>query len=194
MRQAKGERETKETKIHLTLDLDGTGLAEIATGIPFFDHMLEQIARHGGVDLTLEAQGDLEVDGHHTIEDTGILLGQMIREALGDKAGVTRYGHSYVPLDESLARVVLDLSGRPYLYFDADFPYEYMGTYPCEMTREFFQAVANNAGLTLHIELLHGKNAHHETEAIFKAFGRALRQAVQIDPHVQGIPSTKGVL
>ncbi len=194
MRQATKERQTKETEIRLTLNLDGTGKSKISTGIPFFDHMLEQISRHGGLDLELEAIGDLEVDGHHTIEDTGILLGQALREAVGEKIGLTRYGHSYVPLDESLARVVLDLSGRPYLYFDAHFPFEYIGKYPSEMTKEFFQAVANNALLTLHIELLHGENTHHQTEAIFKAFGRALKMAVQVDPTVEGIPSTKGTL
>lgn len=194
MRQAEVKRETKETKQEIRLNLDGEGRSRIQTGIAFFDHMLEQIARHGQIDLDIVCEGDLEVDGHHTIEDTGLALGQALAEALGDKAGITRYGSSYVPMDETLARVVLDLSGRPFLYFDANFPYDYLGAYACEMTKEFFRAVAVKSGMTLHMEILHGENAHHMTEALYKAFGRALRQAVTTDPKVRGIPSTKGVL
>lgn len=194
MRQAEVKRATKETKLAVSLCLDGEGRSELKTGIPFFDHMLEQIGRHGQFDLSIDCEGDLEVDSHHTIEDTGLALGQALKEALGDKAGITRYGHSYVPMDECLARVALDLSGRPYLYFDAKFPYEYLGTYSCEMTKEFFRAVASAAGITLHMEILHGENAHHMTEALYKAFGRALRQAVSQDPSIKGIPSTKGIL
>ncbi|NCC84321.1 MAG: imidazoleglycerol-phosphate dehydratase HisB [Clostridia bacterium] len=194
MRRAEIERKTQETQVKLRMDLDGSGVGSIDSGIGFFDHMLQQIVRHGNLDLDLRVTGDLEVDAHHTIEDTGLVFGQALLEALGSKAGISRYGLSYVPMDESLARVVIDFSGRPYLYFQADFPYDYLGAYPCEMTKEFFRAVAQTAGMTLHVELLHGENAHHETEAIFKAFGRALRQAVSIDPEVKGIPSTKGTL
>lgn len=194
MRKAEIKRETKETKIFVSLNLDGSGQSTIETGIAFFDHMLEQIARHGQLDMEIRCTGDLEVDCHHTIEDTGLALGQALKEALGDKAGIARYGHSYVPMDESLARVVLDLSGRPFLYFDAEFSCASLGAYDCEMTKEFFRAVSVNAGMTLHMEMLHGENNHHMTEALYKAFGRALRMAAEADPRVQGIPSTKGVL
>lgn len=194
MREAAVKRETKETKIEVRLNLDGEGKSEIKTGIGFFDHMLEQIARHGQLDLTISCAGDLEVDSHHSIEDTGLALGRALKEALGDKAGITRYGQSYVPMDEALVRVVLDFSGRAYLHFSGSFPCPYLGAYSCEMTKEFFRAVASEAGLTLHMDILHGENSHHMTEALYKAFGRALRMAAAPDPKMKGIPSTKGVL
>ncbi len=194
MRQAQVERQTKETQIRLSLNLDGSGKVSIHTGIGFFDHMLSQIMHHGQMDLELEVTGDLDVDSHHTIEDTGLALGQALAEALGDKAGITRYGTAYVPMDESLARTVLDLSGRPYIAFKAEMPYAMLGDYPTEMTREFFTAVAMKAGLTLHMEVLYGVNLHHQTEALYKAFGRALKQAIYQDPERSGIPSTKGIL
>ncbi len=195
MRTAQIHRVTAETDIRVELNLDGSGRREIHTGIGFFDHMLEQIARHGLIDLTIEARGDLEVDGHHTVEDTGIALGTALREALGDKSGVTRYGMSCVPLDEALSRVVLDLSGRPGLVFSCSFTAPMIGALDAQLVREFFQALVNHASMTAHIDNLRGENAHHQAETIFKAFGRALRMAVEPDARMAGvIPSTKGVL
>ena len=195
MRTAQIHRVTAETDIRVELNLDGSGRREIHTGIGFFDHMLEQIARHGLIDLTIEARGDLEVDGHHTVEDTGIALGTALREALGDKSGVTRYGMSCVPLDEALSRVVLDLSGRPGLVFSCSFTAPMIGALDAQLVREFFQALVNHAAMTAHIDNLRGENAHHQAETIFKAYGRALRMAVEPDARMAGvIPSTKGVL
>ena len=195
MRCAQVNRQTRETSIAVSVNLDGTGVGEISTGIGFFDHMLDQIARHGLVDLTIRAEGDLHVDGHHTVEDVGIALGEALRSALGDKKGIVRYGYSYVPLDEALSRVVLDLSGRPGLVFECDFTASKIGELDSQLVREFFQAVANHGALTLHIDNIRGVNAHHQAETIFKAFGRALRAAVGADPRAVGvIPSTKGAL
>lgn len=195
MRSSDIKRRTNETAVEVHLNLDGSGQSQIQTGIGFFDHMLDQIARHGLLDLQVSAQGDLQVDGHHTVEDVGIALGQALKQALGDKKGVVRYGHAYVPLDEALSRVVLDLSGRAGLCFEASFSAAMIGTLDSQLIREFFQAVANQAGITLHIDNLRGVNAHHQAETIFKAFGRALRMAVAIDPRCAGqIPSTKGTL
>lgn len=195
MRKAQISRVTGETDITVGINLDGTGEKEIDTGIGFFDHMLDQIARHGMVDLSIKAKGDLEVDGHHTVEDVGIALGDAIAKALGDKKGVTRYGMSYVPLDEALSRVVLDLSGRPGLVFECCFTAPMIGALDSQLVREFFQGLVNHAGMTLHIDNIRGENAHHQAETIFKAFGRALRMAVEPDPRAAGlIPSTKGVL
>lgn len=194
MRQARVTRKTQETSIDLTLDLDRAEGGRIQTGIAFFDHMLEQIQKHAAISLMVEAKGDLDIDDHHTVEDIGICFGQALAQALGDKQGINRYGTSFVPMDETLARVVLDLSGRPYLHFAANFNRPTLGGYSTEMTREFFRAAANSAGITLHMEVLYGDNAHHQTEALYKAFGRALRQAVAVDPTVKGIPSTKGCL
>ena len=193
-RSASIERVTKETNIRLSINLDGSGKAELDTGIPFFDHMLEQIARHGLVDLTIKAKGDLEIDGHHTVEDVGICLGEALRDALGDKAGVVRYGHAYVPLDEALSRVVLDLSGRPGLEYHVAFPKERVGDFDVDLFKEFFQAVTNHGRITMHIDAIRGANNHHIIETVFKALGRALRMAVQSDPRQPGIPSTKGAL
>ncbi|MCI5850119.1 MAG: imidazoleglycerol-phosphate dehydratase HisB [Sutterellaceae bacterium] len=188
-------RRTQETEVEIRLNLDGTGKSEIATGIGFFDHMLEQIARHGLVDLVVKAKGDLDVDGHHTVEDVGITLGNALLRALGDKKGIRRYGFAYVPLDEALSRVVLDLSGRPGLVFEASFTAPMVGGLDTQLVREFFQGFANHGEVTLHIDNLRGVNAHHQAETIFKAFGRALRMAVEPDPRMTGvIPSTKGVL
>ncbi|MDR3897915.1 MAG: imidazoleglycerol-phosphate dehydratase HisB [Duodenibacillus sp.] len=195
MRKAQISRVTGETDITVGINLDGTGEKEIDTGIGFFDHMLDQIARHGMIDLSIKAKGDLEVDGHHTVEDVGIALGDAIAKALGDKKGVTRYGMSYVPLDEALSRVVLDLSGRPGLVFECCFTAPMIGALDSQLVREFFQGLVNHAGMTLHIDNIRGENAHHQAETIFKAFGRALRMAVEPDPRAAGlIPSTKGVL
>ncbi len=195
MRTAEIQRRTAETDIAVRVNLDGTGAAELSTGIGFFDHMLHQIARHGMIDLVVDAKGDLEVDGHHTVEDVGIALGDAVKAALGDKAGITRYGFSYVPLDESLSRVVLDLSGRAALVFEADITAPMVGDFDTQLVREFFQAFANHAGVTLHVDNLRGVNAHHQIESIFKAFGRALRAAVTVDERADGrMPSTKGVL
>jgi len=188
------ERKTKETDIRLSLNLDGTGKSELASGIPFFDHMLEQISRHGLIDLTIDCKGDLEIDAHHTVEDIGICLGEALRDALGDKAGIVRYGHAYVPLDEALSRVVLDLSGRPGLEYHVDFPKERVGDFDVDLFKEFFQAVCNHGRITLHIDTLRGANNHHIIETVFKALGRALRMAVEADPRQSGIPSTKGAL
>ena len=195
MRQADVSRNTLETKIRVALDLDGTGVAKLATGVGFFDHMLDQIARHGLIDLTVEAAGDLHIDAHHTIEDAGITIGQALAKALGDKKGLRRYGHAYVPLDEALSRVVLDLSGRPGLVFNVPFTRAMIGEFDVDLVHEFFQGMVNHAGITLHIDALRGDNAHHQCETVFKAFARALRMAVEADPRAAGaIPSTKGSL
>lgn len=193
-RQASITRTTKETDIRLSLILDGTGKTELNSSIPFLDHMLEQISRHGLIDLSVDAKGDRQIDDHHTVEDIGICLGEALRDALGDKAGVRRYGHAYVPLDEALSRVVLDLSGRPGLQYHIDFPRERVGDFDIDLFREFFQAVCNHARITLHIDAIRGANNHHIIETVFKAFGRALRMAVEPDPRQSGIPSTKGAL
>lgn len=194
MRKAKIERKTAETNVRLELGLDGTGERDIATGIGFFDHMLNLFAKHGLFDLTVRCDGDLAVDGHHSVEDIGISLGQAFREALGDKAGITRYGSFYVPMDEALAFVAVDISGRPYLVYDGGEMSLMVGDYDTELTEEFLRAFAVNAGITLHARVLYGKNSHHKIEAIFKALGQALRTAVARDPRIKGVPSTKGVL
>ena len=194
-RIAEVQRDTKETKIRARVNLDGSGASKLATGIGFFDHMLDQVARHGLVDLEIECQGDLHIDGHHTVEDVGITLGQAVAKAVGDKAGLRRYGHAYVPLDEALSRVVIDFSGRPGLHMRVDFTSGMIGTLDTQLVFEFFQGFANHAGVTLHIDNLEGVNAHHQCETIFKAFARALRGAVEVDPRSAGvIPSTKGSL
>ena len=194
-RTADLSRSTSETRIRVALNLDGSGRAQLATGIGFFDHMLEQIARHGLIDLTVEAQGDLHIDGHHTVEDVGITLGQAFAQALGDKRGVRRYGHAFVPLDEALSRVVIDLSGRPGLVWEAPFTRALVGEFDGDLANEFFQGFVNHAGVTLHVDNLRGANAHHQCETVFKAFGRALRMAVEPDARAAGsIPSTKGSL
>ena len=193
-RTASIKRNTKETDICLSLNLDGHGKAELNTGIPFLDHMVEQIVRHGLIDLSINASGDLEIDAHHTVEDIGICFGEALRDAVGDKAGIVRYGHAYVPLDEALSRVVLDLSGRPGLEYHVDFPKETVGGFDIELFKEFFQAVSNHGRITLHIDAIRGNNNHHIIETVFKAFGRALRMAVESDPRQSGIPSTKGAL
>ena len=194
-RTAEGSRNPNETRITVRVNLDGTGAARLATGIGFFDHMLEQIARHGLIDLDVNAQGDLHIDGHHTVEDVGITLGQAVARAVGDKAGLTRYGHSFVPLDEALSRVVVDFSGRPGLHMDVQFRAGMIGGFDTQLAYEFFQGFSNHAGVTLHIDNLKGDNAHHQCETIFKAFGRALRMALTPDPRSAGvIPSTKGSL
>jgi imidazoleglycerol-phosphate dehydratase len=188
-------RNTKETQIHVRINLDGTGRAQLATGIGFFDHMLDQIARHGLIDLDVQAQGDLHIDGHHTVEDVGITLGMAVAQAVGDKRGLTRYGHAYVPLDEALSRVVIDFSGRPGLHMDVPFKSGMVGGFDTQLAFEFFQGFANHALTTLHIDNLKGQNAHHQAETVFKAFGRALRMASSIDARMAGeIPSTKGSL
>ena len=195
MRQVEVTRNTSETQVSITLNLDGSGLAKLNSGVPFLDHMLDQIARHGMFDLTIEAKGDTHIDDHHTVEDIGITLGQALSKAVGDKAGLSRYGHSYVPLDETLSRVVIDLSGRPELEFHVPFTRTRIGTSDVDLSIEFFRGFANHAGVTLHIDNLRGVNAHHQMETVFKAFGRALRMAVAIDPRALGIvPSTKGSL
>ena len=194
-RAARVERNTAETRIVAAVDLDGSGRAELATGVPFLDHMLDQIARHGMIDLTVKAEGDLHIDAHHTVEDIGITLGQAIKQALGDRKGLTRYGHAYVPLDESLSRVVIDLSGRPGLEFHVPFTRAMVGAFDVDLVREFFQGFVNHALVTLHVDNLRGVNAHHQAETVYKAFGRALRMAVSVDPRAAGtIPSTKGSL
>ncbi|AEG32294.1 imidazoleglycerol-phosphate dehydratase HisB [Thiomicrospira cyclica] len=194
-REANIERNTLETKIKISVNLDGTGVAKFNTGVPFFEHMLEQIARHGLVDLNIHADGDLHIDDHHTVEDIGIAFGQAVLNAVGDKRGIVRYGHAYVPLDEALSLVVIDLSGRPGLVFNANFNREKIGQFETQLVEEFFQAFANNARVTLHIDNLYGKNAHHQVETIFKAFGRALRMALSADDRMQNqLPSTKGAL
>jgi imidazoleglycerol-phosphate dehydratase len=193
-RRASLERNTGETRINLTLTLSGEGRSDIRTGIPFFDHMLTLFSRHGLFDLDVVAKGDIEVDYHHTVEDVGITLGQAFAKALGDKAGIRRYGHAYVPMDEALARVVVDCSGRPFLAYDAPRGVEAIGLFPFQLVEEFLRALAVNAGLTLHVSVLAGRDAHHMAEGIFKALGRALDIAVSHDERVKGIPSTKGVL
>ncbi len=193
-RSASIERKTSETEIRLTLTLDGSGDSEIKTGIPFFDHMLTLFARHGLFDLSVDAKGDIEVDYHHTVEDTGIALGAALSKALGDKAGIRRYGSAYVPMDEALARVVVDCSGRPFLSYEAPRGVESIGLFPFQLVEEFLRALSVQAGLTLHVSILAGRDAHHMAEAIFKALGRALDVAVSHDERVKGIPSTKGVL
>ncbi len=193
-RSASLERITGETRINLSLSLGGEGRSDIRTGIPFFDHMLTLLSRHGLLDLEIAAKGDIEVDYHHTVEDVGITLGQALAKALGDKAGIRRYGHAYVPMDEALARVVVDCSGRPFLAYEAPRGVEAIGLFPFQLVEEFLRAVAVNAGLTLHVSILEGRDAHHMAEAVFKALGRALDIAVSHDDRVKGIPSTKGVL
>jgi imidazoleglycerol-phosphate dehydratase len=194
-RQADVTRNTKETQIRVVLNLDGTGQAQLATGIGFFDHMLDQIARHGLVDLQIQAQGDLHIDGHHTVEDVGITLGMAVAQALGDKRGIQRYGHAYVPLDEALSRVVIDFSGRPGLHMRVPFKSSMVGGFDTQLAYEFFQGFANHALATVHIDNLFGDNAHHQCETVFKAFARALRAAAAPDPRAAGmVPSTKGSL
>ena len=194
-RKAEVIRNTNETQIRVALNLDGTGAASLHTGIGFFDHMLDQIARHGLIDLDIVAKGDLHIDGHHTVEDVGITFGQAVAKAVGDKKGLRRYGHAYVPLDEALSRVVIDFSGRPGLHMRVDFKSGMIGALDSQLVFEFFQGFSNHAGVTLHIDNLEGDNAHHQCETIFKAFARALRMALEIDPRAAGvIPSTKGSL
>jgi len=200
MASAKGQRaatfsrETKETSISVSVEIDGTGRFDIATGVGFFDHMLEQLSRHSLIDISVKAKGDLHIDDHHTVEDTGIALGQALDDALGDRAGIRRYGHAVVPMDEARASAALDISGRPFTSFEGEFPVERVGDFETELTEEFFRAVANAAKLTLHVRIEAGRNAHHMVEASFKAFARALREAVEDDQRVEGVPSTKGVL
>ncbi|MBW8457477.1 MAG: imidazoleglycerol-phosphate dehydratase HisB [Thiobacillus sp.] len=195
MRTAQVTRNTLETRITVSLNLDGTGVSRLATGVPFLDHMLDQIARHGLIDLDIQAEGDLHIDAHHTVEDTGITLGQAFAQALGDKKGIRRYGHAYVPLDEALSRVVIDLSGRPGLEYHVDYTRARIGEFDVDLFLEFFRGFINHAGVTLHIDNLRGINAHHQAETIFKAFGRALRMAVEADARMgDALPSTKGAL
>lgn len=194
-RTASVTRDTTETQIELSLNIDGTGASEFETGLPFFDHMLTQIARHGLIDLQIKAKGDLEVDAHHTVEDVGIVFGQAFAQAVADKSGIYRYGHAYVPLDEALSRVVVDLSGRPGLIYDVEYTRARVGDFDVDLLREFFQGFVNHAMVTLHLDNLKGINAHHQAETLFKAFGRALRMATAADPRMAGIvPSTKGSL
>ncbi|HBP13806.1 MAG: imidazoleglycerol-phosphate dehydratase HisB [Pseudomonadota bacterium] len=187
-------RDTLETKISVVLDIDGSGRSKLSAGLPFFEHMLNQIARHGLIDLEIHASGDIEVDAHHTVEDVGITLGQALAQAVGDKQGINRYGHAYVPLDEALSRVVIDFSGRPGLTFNVEFVRPRVGEFDVDLLHEFFQGFTNHAQATMHIDCIRGANAHHQAETIFKAFGRALRMALAIDPRVEGTPSTKGLL
>ncbi len=194
-RTASVVRNTSETQIELTINLDGTGQAELSTGLPFFEHMLTQIARHSLIDIHIQATGDLEVDAHHMVEDVGIVLGQALNEAAGDKSGLTRYGHAYVPLDEALSRVVVDLSGRPGLFYCVDYTRSRVGDFDVDLLREFFQGLVNHGMLTVHLDNLKGENAHHQAETLFKAFGRALRMAVSVDARMGNtVPSTKGSL
>ncbi|WHZ12620.1 MAG: Imidazoleglycerol-phosphate dehydratase [Burkholderiaceae bacterium] len=194
-RTAEVTRKTAETRITVRVNLDGTGASKLATGIGFFDHMLDQIARHGLIDLDIQAEGDLHIDGHHTVEDVGITFGQALYQAAGDKRGIRRYGHAFVPLDEALSRVVIDFSGRPGLVMDVPFRSAMIGTFDTQLAHEFFQGFVNHAFVTLHIDNLKGENAHHQAETVFKAFARALRQALEIDPRAAGVvPSTKGSL
>ena len=194
MRKAEVSRNTRETRIAVKLNLDGTGRTKIGSGVPFLDHMLEQVARHGVFDLEVSAKGDLQIDAHHTVEDIGITLGQAFHKAAGGKSGLRRYGHAYVPLDEALSRAVVDLSGRPGLEFRIKFSRARIGEFDVDLVHEFFQGFVNHAGITLHLENLSGTNAHHQAETVFKAFARALRMAVEPDPRVKGVPSTKGSL
>ncbi|MGE5240701.1 MAG: imidazoleglycerol-phosphate dehydratase HisB [Bacteroidota bacterium] len=194
-RRAEVSRNTKETQISVAVNLDGRGAARLDIGLPFLEHMLEQVARHGLIDMTVEAKGDLHIDAHHTVEDVGITLGQALARAVGDKKGIRRYGHAYVPLDEALSRVVIDFSGRPGLEYHVDFPRARVGEFDVDLLHEFFQGFTNHALVTLHVDCLRGKNAHHNAETVFKAFGRALRMALEIDPRAADtVPSTKGSL
>ena len=194
-RTASIARDTRETQIQVQINLDGSGTSDFATGVPFLDHMLDQVARHGLIDLAVKANGDLHIDAHHTVEDVGITLGQALDKALGNKLGVRRYGHSYVPLDEALSRVVVDLSGRPGLEYNVEYPRAMIGDFDVDLLREFFQGLVNHAKISVHIDNLRGRNAHHIAETVFKAFGRALRMAVEPDPRAEGsMPSTKGSL
>ena len=193
-RSASISRDTLETKIHVEIDLDGSGASQCDTGLPFLEHMLDQVARHGLVDLKVEAEGDLHVDAHHTVEDVGITFGQAVAEAVGDKRGIWRYGHAYVPLAEALSRVVVDFSGRPGLDWQVDFTRARVGDFDVDLLHEFFQGFTNHAQVTLHVDNLKGANAHHQAETVFKAFGRALRMAVTRDPRSEALPSTKGTL
>jgi len=195
MRTATVSRDTLETQIRVSINLDGTGKAAFQTGLPFLDHMLDQVARHGLVDLDIDAKGDLHIDAHHTAEDIGITLGQAFAQAVGNKKGIRRYGHAYVPLDEALSRVVIDLSGRPGMEYNIEFTRARIGDFDVDLFREFFQGFINHAGVTLHIDNLRGINAHHQAETVFKAFGRALRMALEVDPRMgEAMPSTKGSL
>ncbi len=195
MRNVDVTRNTSETQLEIVLNVDGTGKAQLNSGVPFLDHMLDQIARHGMIDLAVTAKGDTHIDDHHTVEDVGITLGQAIAKAVGDKKGITRYGHSYVPLDETLSRVVIDFSGRPGLEFHVPFTRARVGDFDVDLTIEFFRGFVNHAGVTLHIDNIRGINAHHQIETVFKAFGRALRMALELDPRASGVvPSTKGSL
>jgi imidazoleglycerol-phosphate dehydratase len=194
MRTGEITRKTKETAISVSVELDGEGRSEISTGVGFFDHMLTHLAKHGLFDVTVQAQGDLEIDGHHTVEDVGICLGQAFLKALGEPVGITRYGRATVPMDEALAEAAVDVSGRPFLVFNADIPGSRVGEFDAELAREFFQAFAMNSRITLHLNLRYGSNVHHCIEGLFKAFARALREAVSQDPRVKGVPSTKGML
>jgi imidazoleglycerol-phosphate dehydratase len=193
-RRASIDRKTRETDIRLRLDLDGEGKSRVATGIGFFDHMLTAFATHGRFDLDVRCKGDLHVDAHHSVEDVGIVVGQAVREALGDKKGIVRFGHAYVPLDEALSRCVIDISGRPYLYYDVTFKARQVGTMPTELFEDFFWAMADHGRLSIHLEAIRGRNAHHIAETLFKSASRALSMAVALDPRVKGIPSTKGSL
>ena len=193
-RTAKIQRDTLETQIEVLLNLDGTGQSHLNTGIPFLEHMIEQIARHGLVDLTVNADGDRQIDDHHLVEDIGISIGQALKAALGDKKGIGRYGHAYVPLDEALSRVVMDFSGRPGIVYHVEFARARIGQFDVDLFHEFFQGLVNHAQMTLHIDCIRGQNAHHIAETLFKAFGRALRMAVMLDPKVSTVPSTKGLL
>jgi imidazoleglycerol-phosphate dehydratase len=195
MRKAEVQRDTKETQVFVAVDLDGSGEARLESGIPFLDHMLDQLARHGGLDLTVRAKGDLEIDAHHTVEDIGITIGMALAKALGDKKGIRRYGHAYVPLDEALSRAVVDFSGRPGLEFHVKFTRARVGEFDVDLTHEFFQGLVNHAQATVHVDNLRGDNSHHQCETVFKAFARALRMAVEPDPRAAGrVPSTKGAL
>ena len=195
MRKAQVTRKTSETQIAVSVNLDGSGRAKLATGVPFLDHMLDQVARHGLLDLEVKATGDLHIDAHHTVEDVGITLGQAVAKAVGDKKGIRRYGHAYVPLDEALSRVVIDFSGRPGLEYHVEYARALVGEFDVDLTHEFFQGFANHAQMTLHVDNLRGENAHHQCETVFKAFARAFRMAVEPDPRAGGrIPSTKGKL
>jgi imidazoleglycerol-phosphate dehydratase len=195
MRKAEIQRDTKETQVFVAVDLDGRGESQLASGIPFLDHMLDQLARHGGMDLTVRAKGDLDIDAHHTVEDIGITLGQALAKAVGDKKGIRRYGHAYVPLDEALSRAVVDFSGRPGLEFHVKFTRARVGEFDVDLTHEFFQGLANHAQVTVHIDNLRGDNSHHQCETVFKAFARAQRMALEPDPRAAGVvPSTKGAL
>jgi len=193
-RQGRVERKTKETEVGLQLNLDGTGAVKVRTPIPFFSHMLEAWAKHGLIDLSVEASGDVEVDIHHTVEDVGIVLGQALKQALGDKRGIVRFGHAYVPLDEALSRCVIDLSGRPWLHFGVEFKARQIGTMPTELFEDFFWALADHGRLNIHLDVIRGRNGHHIAETLFKATARALSMAVALDPRVKDVPSTKGTL